>query len=140
MNVQALIESWNAAEQELLNHQLRRKKNSIPDLYPYKHEGLWVFDDPDAGLRGEPLISGAGTMVDRMTAGITGADQGFRLQFSPTPLPGPTVKLEWRRSESGGNCYWCQQMELESCLCPALFKYFTEPPKELYVRAEQKVA
>jgi hypothetical protein len=69
---------------------------------------------------------------------IPNADSGFRLIFSPTPFPGYTLKLEWRRDEHGGNWYWCDQYQIEGWLCPALFKYFTEAPKELYAKAEAK--
>ena len=112
--------------------------NAISVLAPYRYEGLWVFDDPDVGLRREPFVMGIDTMIDRMVAGIPDARSGFRLLFSPTPFPGYTVRLEWRRAEYGGNWYWCPQMELEGWLCPALFRYFTEAPPELYARAEAK--
>ena len=112
--------------------------NAISALYPYKHEGLWVFDDPDVGLRREAFVFGIDKMIDRLVAEIPGAERGFRLLYSPTPFPGYTVKLEWRRPEYGGNWYWCQQFEIEGWLCPALFKYFTEAPPELYARAEPK--
>jgi hypothetical protein len=113
--------------------------NAISVLAPYKHEGLWVFDDVDAGLRREPFVFGIDRMIDRMVADIPAADKGFRLIFSPTPFPGFTAKLEWRREEYGGNWYWCPQFEIEGWLCPALFKYFTEAPRELYTRAETKL-
>ncbi len=112
--------------------------NAISVLIPYKHEGLWVFDDPDVGLRREPFVSGIDKMIERLVADIPDAQKGFRLLFSPTPFPGYTVKLEWRRQEYGGNWYWCPQFEMEGWLCPALFKYFTEAPRELYARAEGK--
>ena len=112
--------------------------NSISALYPYRHEGLWVFDDPDAGLRREPFVFGIDKMIDRFVEGIPGAKRGFRLLFSSTPFPGYTIKLEWRRPEYGGNWYWCQQLQMEGWLCPALFKYFSEAPPELYARAEPK--
>ncbi len=112
--------------------------NAISVLAPYKYEGMWVFDDPDVDLRREPFVAGIDTMIDRLVAHIPDAAQGFRLLFSPTPFPGYTAKLEWRRHEYGGNWYWCPQYELEGWLCPALFKYFAEAPGELYTRAEPK--
>ena len=36
--------------------------NTIVAIYPYKHEGLWVFDDDRVGLVREPFISGADTI------------------------------------------------------------------------------
>lgn len=112
--------------------------NSIFVLAPYKYEGLWVFDDPNVGLVREPFVSGIDVMIDRLVADIPNAEQGFRLLFSPTPFPGYTVNLEWRRTEFGGNWYWCPQYQMEGWLCPALFKYFAEAPQELYGRAEAK--
>ena len=112
--------------------------NAISVLYPYKHEGLWVFDDPEVGLRREPFVSGIDTMIDRLVEAIPNATNGFRLFFSPTPFPGFKVHLEWRRPEYGGNWYYCPELSLEGWLCPALFKYFTEAPRELFAKAEAK--
>ena len=114
--------------------------NSIRVITPYKYEGLWVFDDPAVGLVREPFVSGIDTMIDRLVAAIPAADRGFRLLFSPTPFPGHTVTLEWRRGEFGGNWYFCPQFDLEGWLCPALFQYFDAAPPELYARAEPKTS
>ena len=97
---------------------------------------MWVFDDPAVGLVREPFVSGIDLMIDRLVAEIPNAAAGFRLIFSPTPFPGYTVKLEWRRTEYGGNWYYSPQYEMEGWLCPALFKYFKEAPQEIYIRAE----
>jgi hypothetical protein len=99
---------------------------------------MWVFDDPAVGLNREPFVAGIDKMIDQLVASIPNAERGFRLLFSATPLPGHTVKLEWRREESGGNWYFCPQFRIEGWLCPALFKYFDKAPAELYARAEAK--
>jgi hypothetical protein len=114
--------------------------NAISVIAPYKYEGIWVFDDPAVGLVREAFVAGIDTMIDKLVADIPDAAKGFRLIFSPTPFPGYTVKLEWRREEYGGNWYYCPQFDLEGWLCPALFKYFPEAPPELYGRAEAKTA
>ena len=49
---------------------------------------------------------------------------------------GDTLKLEWRRSEYGGNYYYSPKYEMEGWLCPALFKYYKEAPQEIYIRGE----
>ena len=77
-------------------------------------------------------------MIDRLTAEIPDAAQGFRLTFSARPFPGYTARLEWRREEYGGNWYYSQDYEMEGWLCPALFKYFKEAPPELYAKPEPK--
>ena len=113
--------------------------NSISFIVPYRHEGMWVFDDASVGLDKEPFVSGADTMIDSLVTDIPDADKGFRLLFSASPFPGYTLKLEWRREEYGGNWYFSLQFNMEGWLCPALFKYFDTAPKEIYVKAEQRV-
>ncbi len=112
--------------------------NSLMVIAPYKHHGMWVFDDPAVGLNREPFIAGIDTMIDKMTANIPKAEQGFRAVFSASPFPGHTEKLEWRRQESGGTWYYSDHYKMEGWLCPALFKYFPTAPREIYVRAEPK--
>ena len=112
--------------------------NAIGVIVPYKHEGMWVFDDPAVGLSREPFVAGIDIMIDRLVASIPNAARGFRLLFSAVPFPGHTVNLQWRREEAGGNWYFCPQFGIEGWLCPALFKYFDETPAELYCRAEAR--
>jgi hypothetical protein len=114
--------------------------NAISVLFPYKYEGMWVFDDPETGLKREPFVFGIDEMITRTVAGIADAEKGFRLLFAPTPFPGFTLKLDWRREEYGGNWYFCTQLDIEGWLCPALFKYFDKAPVELYAKAEPKAA
>ena len=112
--------------------------NSLFVIAPYKHEGMWVFDDPAVGLSREPFIAGIDTMIDKMVVGIPNAQKGFRAVFSATPFPGHSEKLEWRREESGGNWYYNERFQMEGWLCPALFKYFPKAPREIYVKVEPK--
>jgi hypothetical protein len=115
-----------------------RRMNSIMVIAPYKYEGMWVFDDPAVGLTREPFVAGIDKMIDKLVADIPNAQRGFRAVFSASPFPGYQVKLEWRRGDSGGNWYWSDNYEMEGWLCPALFKYFAEAPREIYVKAEAK--
>jgi hypothetical protein len=108
--------------------------NSIVAIHPYRHEGLWVFDDPRAGLVQEPFVSGADVILDRMLEGIPDAASGVTLLFSPTPFPGSRFEFQWRREESGGNWYYSPQFDLEGWLCPALFKYFDAAPVRIYAQ------
>jgi hypothetical protein len=108
--------------------------NAINVIAPYKHNGLWVFDDPRAGLVQEPFVAGADTWIDRVVADIPHADKGFALIFSGTPFPGHQYQLDWQREEIGGNWYCSAELDLEGWLCPALFRYFSEAPKHLYVK------
>ena len=110
--------------------------NSLMVIVPYKWNGMWVFDDPAVGLDKEPFIAGIDTMIDKITAKIPNAEGGFRAVFSAQPFPGYTEELEWRREESGGNWYYSPRYQMEGWLCPALFKYFAQAPKTIYVRPE----
>ena len=56
--------------------------NAIVLIQPYRHEGVWVFDDETVGLVREPFVSGADVIIDRMVEGIPGAEKGFNLFFS----------------------------------------------------------
>jgi hypothetical protein len=112
--------------------------NALFVIAPYKYEGLWVFDDPTAGLSKEPFIAGIDTMIDTAVVNIPNAERGFRAIFSAGAFPGADFKLEWRREESGGNWYYSDQFKMEGWLCPALLKYFSVAPREIYVKAEPK--
>ncbi len=112
--------------------------NSLMVIAPYRHNGMWVFDDPAVGLSREPFIAGIDKMIDKLVADIPNAERGWKAIFSASPFPGHEVKLEWRREESGGNWYYSDKYQMEGWLCPALFKYFNKAPREIYVRAEPK--
>ncbi len=112
--------------------------NSIIAIHPYKHEGLWVFDDEKAGLVQEPFVSGADTVIDRMVAGIPDAEKGFTLIFSAGPFPGYQAAFERRREEMGGNWYYSADLDMEGWLCPALFKYFDQAPPKIYAQFKAK--
>ena len=117
-------------------------KNALFVIAPYRHSGMWVFDDPDVGLVKEPFVSGIDIIIDRVVAAqkIPDAENGFTAIFSANPFPGYNVKLEWRRTEHGGNWYFCQELGIEGWLCPALFRYFENAPMELYAKAEPRKA
>jgi hypothetical protein len=109
------------------------RMNAINVISPYRHQGMWVFDDPRTGLIREPFVAGADTMIDRAVADIPNAGQGFNLIFSAFPFPGHQFRLEWRRSGGSGNWYYAPQCDLEGWLSPALFKYFEKAPSEVFV-------
>lgn len=107
--------------------------NALTVISPYKHEGLWVFDDPAVGLVREPFVAGIDAIIDLATQHIPNAHEGFNLLFAAQPFPGFTLTLEWRRPEHGGNWYYCEQFDREGWLCAALFHYFEVAPAVLYV-------
>lgn len=115
-----------------------RGGNALVVIDPYRYAGTWVFDDASAGLKREPFVSGIPEMIDEMVKDIADAEKGFRLLFSAQPFPGYTHKLTWRRGDKTGNWYYCEQLDKEGWLCPGLFRYYREAPKEIYAKAEKK--
>ena len=61
--------------------------NEIYVISPYKHHGMWVFDDARVGLLQEPFVAGADTSIDRVVADIPNAEKGFMLIFSRLLFP-----------------------------------------------------
>ncbi len=112
--------------------------NSIFVIFPYKTNGVWVFDDESTGLVREAFVCGMGEILDALTKGIPDAERGFVCYFSASAIPGTSYRIDWRREESGGNWYYCGLTQTEGWLCPALFKYFAEAPKEIYIQAKAK--
>jgi hypothetical protein len=114
--------------------------NEINVIRPYKHYDMWVFDDPRVGLVQEPFVAGADTMIDRAVADIPDAAQGFTLIFSAGPFPGHQYRLDRSRSDGGGTWYRSAEFTLEGWLCPALLRYFSQPPDQLYVQIKSRSA
>jgi hypothetical protein len=114
--------------------------NTLIAIHPYKAKGLWVFDDPEVGLRQEPFVSGEDATIDRLVKEIPNAELGFTLVFSAQPFPGYQVEFEWRREEFSGNWYYSSALEMEDWLCPALFKYFDSAPTKIYAQFRSNAA
>lgn len=112
--------------------------NAINVIAPYRHLGMWVFDDARVDLVQEPFISGADAIIDRAVAHIPDAQSGFLMLFSSSPFPDHELRLEWRRVEMDGNWYYSPELDMEGWLCPALLKYFDEAPRELFVQVKPK--
>jgi len=112
--------------------------NQINVIAPYKYLGMWVFDDPKVGLMQEPFVGGADNILDLMVREVPGASNGFVLLFSGGSFPGSQYRFEWRGPEGSGNLYYSTEMDAEGWLCPALLKYFEQPPEELFVQVKPR--
>jgi hypothetical protein len=112
--------------------------NAIQVIFPYRDNGVWMFDDPSKGLLREPFVCGIPAMLDLLVDGVEEAEKGFALYFSPAPFPGFRLKADLLSSESGGSWYKLivNGSEMTGWLCPALFQYFETAPAALYVKAE----
>jgi hypothetical protein len=111
--------------------------NQITAIKPYRWEGLWVFDDETVGLKREPFVAGADTIIDLAVARkrIKDPEKGFLLLFSAQRFPGADMELKWVREEMDGNVYEWEGHE--GWLCPALFKYFPEAPRKIFVQPKE---
>jgi hypothetical protein len=111
--------------------------NALMVIAPYWYNGTWVFDDEVASLRREPFVAGVPEMIDALVKDIPDARGGFRLLFSTRPFPGYQKTLTWLRGDMQGNYYRLDDPPLEGWICPALFRYYRDPPRNLYVKAER---
>jgi len=107
--------------------------NSIMVVHPYLDQGSWVFDDADKGLVKEPFVLGIDSMISFAVAELSLNPDGFSIYFSSSYIPNHHFVLTWDRFDRGGNWYKCDELGYEGWLCPALYKYFEEAPKEIYV-------
>jgi hypothetical protein len=94
-----------------------------------------MFDDDAVGLKQEPFVCGVPEMIDVLVADIRDVENGFAAYFSAQPFPGVQMELERVREEFGGTWYRLAGTDKEGWLCPALFKYFSEAPSSLFVKA-----
>jgi hypothetical protein len=124
------------------------KANSIFTINPYKHMGLWVFDDESVGLDMEPFVAGMDTLCDIVHESLYGLPTFFQkfkkkefvLRFSKNPFPTSTITMKWvdgdvNNSLEMGNSYYIPEYDLDGWCCPALFCYFDEAPKTIYLEA-----
>lgn len=110
--------------------------NALHLIVPYRHNGMWVFDDDRVNLFQEPFVAGIDKMIDILVKDIPNAENGFNLIFSDSPFPGYDIVLEWKSSEYEGNWYYCSKYDITGWLCPALFLYYETAPKNIYVKAQ----
>jgi len=54
--------------------------NSILVITPYSHNGLWVFDGPNAGLVREPFVAGAPSRATGRASQIEELDEYGKLK------------------------------------------------------------
>jgi hypothetical protein len=120
--------------------------NSIRVLQPFLKAGMWVFNDEAVGLREEPFVAGIDDMIfkafNRMHGRKAREGDKVTLVFSADPFPGSEIHLEWvegdtENMEKRGNVYKAVTGAVEGMqgwLCPALFRYFTEAPRNLYIQ------
>ena len=116
--------------------------NSIMIIHPYWKHNTWCFSDEVTGLVDEPFVQNIPKIIDKLLAkeGLliphieNIEDNNFTAIFSATPFPDYTGVLNHIESDEYGVGNWYQYEDMKGWLCPALFKYFNEAPKQIYVK------
>jgi hypothetical protein len=128
---------------------------SVMTLYPYLYNDIcWVFDDPQTGLKEEAFVLGASEMISRLLEAkeVPDAERGFTLSFSDQPFA-YDVKLTLLSPEEAARATgqpisghpatgnWYSDIvageRMVAWLCLALYEYFAEAPKRIFVKAEK---
>jgi hypothetical protein len=111
--------------------------NALRCLHVYRYNGMWVFDDEAVGLNREPFVCGVPEVFDQLllAKGITG--DRFNLLFGESKFPGHDLHATWVREESGGN--WYATSIGEGWLCPAMFNYYDQAPRDIYFSIQSPV-
>jgi len=113
-------------------------ENAIFVIKPYDYHGTWVFDDVKVDLEKEPFISGIPEIIDHYTKDLKDPKSGFTAFFSRGLFPGVNLVLVKINDELKEGWYHVENnISLKGWLCPALLKYFSEPPKKIYIRIEK---
>lgn len=112
-------------------------KNALYIIRPYKWYDMWVFDDPRLDLQQEPFVESMASIINSVLK-QKGMElvEAFTMLFSDKPFPDADIKLEWEKEEDGGN--WYTWGERKGWLCPALLKYYYEPPQAIYIQVQGK--
>lgn len=123
-------------------------------LRPYWLNGVWVFDDDRVGLKAEMFVGEINNFINDMLKSAEidkkKAEKGFYLTFAKVEFPGAIRRFAFSRGATEIGCgnyyrvgakkvgeYWVAcKAGPEGWLCPALFHYFAEAPKNIYARAE----
>ena len=134
------VESGDSASTSRSHILEKLNMNALNIIHPYKYEDeIWVFDDAKKELIQEPFVFGADEIIEKYVASFKAPEAGFSLLFSANPFPNFDVHVVWKRADMSGNWYYDDSLDMEGWLCPALLKYFDEPPKDIYAQFREKI-
>jgi hypothetical protein len=114
--------------------------NTLYQIAPYKHDGMWVFDDDRFGLVREALVEGIPEIIEKACyeQNIPDPSGNVVVTFASVEFPNWTIKMDLLGEAYGGHEYIVEDWGMKGWLCPALLHYFSEAPETIYVRAERK--
>lgn len=115
--------------------------NQIMKISPYWKYNTWCFSDDVTGLKDEPFVAGSDRIISELLRSkgiLQEAKEGFILTFSGDYFPEYDGMLHHFKTEGSGNWYKTTigDVEYTGWICPALFLYFSEAPKNIYVKME----
>ena len=97
-------------------------------------DGLWVYDDPEFEVKGQPLVFGMDLILEKMVAQVDGISNQLNLVFSSIPFPGSAHCLSFVRGETEGFVYRWEEQKFQGWFSPSLRNYFPEPPPRIYLQ------
>ena len=97
-------------------------------------DGLWVYDDPEFEVKGQPLVFGMDLILEKMIAQFGGFVGQINLVFSSIPFPGSEHCLSFVREETEGFIYCWEKRNLQGWFSPSLRNYFSYPPPQIYLQ------
>ncbi len=113
-----------------------KTKNQVNVIFPFKKQGVWVFNDEAVGLVEEPFVSNVNPIIDTVVKG-----DKFVAYISHSTLPGEQIILDkitdTEQGDIGEGWYQMRGTELSCWLCPATLKYFEDYPEQIHVKIEQ---
>lgn len=134
------------------------EKISVNTIEPYIKDGEWVFDYQGRTLQFaparmtdailSPVVVGADKIlkIGADLKGIKNCEDGIVLSFSDEYFPGADAKFTLLDDEQyGGQVYDVEALNLKGVpenqkawVCPYMNLYFSNIPKTLYLRIEEK--
>lgn len=119
-------------QMHILKNRSNKANNQINVIYPYLHNGTWVFDDPDVELVKEALIAG----VPEIIQSFIGDAKSFTAIISKDPFSGYSGLLKLSTEDYGGGTYTLEGTDMQGWLCPAILNYFLTIPKTIYFKIQ----
>lgn len=116
--------------------------NCVKILIAYRFAGCWVFDDAQFGLKAEPFVGDANTVIDKWLwrkCGNPSLVQRTRLMFSTTPFPDhdDVLFLQSNKDAPEHSAFFrSMQFDILCWLCPAMNHYFAEIPNKIYIKID----
>lgn len=109
-------------------------------IRPYREDHLWMFDDPKVGLFREGLRQGTPEVLMRACE-LRGIEPvGFVAAFSVQQKIAAMHRLDLRGPVWNGTQYYWHDQQMLCWFCPALLRYFTEPPTQIWFQVSDRKA